>query len=448
MAVTFDEQSIKSAQDELNEIKSLAQLAEQDAQKESQQELTIDQEYELWRKNCHYMYDFVYESSLKWPSLSVQWFPDAQDSADGKDVETNLLLGTNTSGEEVEEVKSVCANLPIYITQKYQREHDQRPANTVTTRLKIKRKFDHYSSEVNRARYMPQNSKILASVSGTGTAYIYAQAESKKINKAPVLSLEYHKENAYGLDWSGFQQGCLLTGSDDKTVCLWDINGKPFSIDTQSENQTVSPLSVISSHTDIVNDVKWHKFDANLFGSVSDDKSLHIHDTRSPGKPSMKAENVSEQSVNAVSFSPFSRNLLAVGSSDATVGLLDLRNLDRKLHSMMGHSESVTTIEWSPHQDGFLASGSEDRRVIIWDVSRIGEEQNQDDADDGAPELFMMHAGHTSLVTDLSWHPNENMKWLLSSVSDNNMVQLWKISRNLTDPVDGWDSQDIDEELE
>ena len=28
----------------------------------------------------------------------------------------------------------------------------------------------------------------------------------------------------YGLAWSGFREGYLLSGSDDAQICLWDIN--------------------------------------------------------------------------------------------------------------------------------------------------------------------------------------------------------------------------------
>jgi hypothetical protein len=32
------------------------------------------------------------------------------------------------------------------------------------------------------------------------------------------------KLQGYGLAWSGFREGYLLSGSDDAQICLWDIN--------------------------------------------------------------------------------------------------------------------------------------------------------------------------------------------------------------------------------
>lgn len=95
----------------------------------------------------------------------------------------------------------------------------------------------------------------------------------------------------------------------------------------------------------------------------------------------------------------------------------------------MGHTEGITCMEFSPHNDGILATGGLDRRLILWDLFKIGEEQQQEDAEDGCPELFMIHAGHTAGVTDLSWCPFK--EWTIGSVADDNIVHLWEVSKGL-----------------
>lgn len=40
----------------------------------------------------------------------------------------------------------------------------------------------------------------------------------------PDLRLKGHKTEGYGLAWSPFCDGHLLSGSDDAQICLWDIS--------------------------------------------------------------------------------------------------------------------------------------------------------------------------------------------------------------------------------
>ena len=59
--------------------------------------------------------------------------------------------------------------------------------------------------------------------------------------------------------------------------------------------------------------------------------------------------------------------------------------LDSSLHL----SRTQIQIQWSPFHESVLASSGADRRVHVWDLSRIGEEQTQEDAEDGPPELLV-----------------------------------------------------------
>lgn len=57
-------------------------------------------------------------------------------------------------------------------------------------------------------------------------------------------------------------------------------------------------------------------------------------------------------------------------------------------------------MQWAPFDETILGSCSADRRVKVWSISRIGEEQTPEDAEDGPPELLFIHGGHTSRVGD------------------------------------------------
>lgn len=90
----------------------------------------------------------------------------------------------------------------------------------------------NHDGEVNRARYMPQNQFIIATK--TVSAEVYVFDYSKHPSKPPLdgvcnpeLRLRGHSSEGYGLSWSIFKQGFLLSGSDDAQICLWDINATP-----------------------------------------------------------------------------------------------------------------------------------------------------------------------------------------------------------------------------
>ena len=79
-------------------------------------------------------------------------------------------------------------------------------------------------------------------------------------------------------------------------------------------------------------------------------------------------------------------------------------------------------MQWSPHNETILASSGTDRRLHVWDLAKIGEEQNAEDAEDGPPELLFIHGGHTSKISDFSWNPTD--AWVICSVSEDNIMQV------------------------
>lgn len=228
-----------------------------------------------------------------------------------------------------------------------------------------------------------------------------------------------HTAQGYGLAWSPLTAGRLLSGSDDATVCMWDLTEAGLE---------VQALQIKRGHTSVVEDVAWSHHHSHVFGSVGDDMQLLIWDARdSSGGPSKKVAKAHENDINCVSFNPLNEFLLATGSTDSTVGLWDLRNMTQKVHSFEGHKSGVYQLDWAPFSETILASCSSDRRVHVWDLSRIGEEQSPEDAEDGPPELLFIHGGHTAKVSDFSWSRNE--EWVAASVSEDNILQIWQMVR-------------------
>lgn len=377
---------------------------------EGAQELTIKEEYQLWRKNCRYMYEFVTETALTWPSLTVQWLPEHQITADGA-IDLKLLLGTHTSGEDTNYLKVAGTQLPAP-------KATASSTSSTSSRIKITRKFQN-TAEINRARFMPQDPLLVATINGLGDIDLYNISDEDKSKKTSVAQFKPHTENGYGLSWSPFSKGHLLSSSDDKSIVITDVAAKSEIFKNTDANN------------DIVNDSKFHPLSENILGTVLEDNYTMIFDVRLGSKANPVIKYYSGElakGVNSLAFSTFSSNLLAVGNTNSNISLLDMRKM-KLLHTLMGHSGSITSLEFSPHKDGILASGSEDRRLIVWDLFKIGEEQAQEDAEDGCPELFMMHAGHTGSVMDLNWCPYKD--WTLASVADDNIVHLWEVGNSI-----------------
>lgn len=312
--------------------------------------------------------------------------------------EHRLLLGTNTSGKDKEYLIITRVNMPT--------RHDVNPrdynaelgdvgayGSTVDVfRWEVIQTIEH-PGEVNKARYMPQNPEIIASMVGdgsdtvkSGTVLIFDRTKHplKATGFNPQMQLVGHTKEGYGLSWNPKKEGTLASASNDKTVRVWNIKDG-F---TKANADKYPCERTLEHHTATVNDVEFHPTDPNMLASVSDDRTLQIIDLRA-NKPAIKIPAHSD-SVNCLQWHPKAsyNHAILTGSADNSIGLWDpRRGVKGKLHSFESHKSEVVRVEWNPHCDSMFASASYDRRVCIWDVSKIGTEQEQQDSEDAPPEM-------------------------------------------------------------
>jgi hypothetical protein len=104
---------------------------------------------------------------------------------------------------------------------------------------------------VCRARYMPQNSFIIATKSPNADVLVFEYSRHDSHPKdtvcRPELRLTGHTMEGYGLDWSPLQQGRIVSGGDDTKICIWDI-----APGASGKGSTVQPLTTLLSHTAVV----------------------------------------------------------------------------------------------------------------------------------------------------------------------------------------------------
>jgi len=390
----------------------------------------LSEEYECWKQATPFLYDIVLAKVLKWPSLTIEWLPEEYILADNS-ISKHILLGTHTSEQEpgagadpnhviIAEVNLPVDNVPMDCTSKYD---DDMNVSGNPARVEIEIMINH-PGEVNRARCLPQRSSIIATKTNYGDVLIFDYLKHPKKPKDEALKPEIilkkgRKSDGFGLSWNPIEEGIILSASYDHTISYWDIRQTTVS-------STLNALLTFKKHNDAVADVAWHPKHSDYFGSVGDDRKFMLWDMRKPNNLPAYQITAHEDTVNCLSFSPFSEFIFATGSNDKMVFIWDLRLLKTPIYILREHASKVGGVTWSPHSETVLCSFGDDRRINFWDLSKIGEQPvSYEDSDDGPPELIFIHGGHSNIISDFAWDSKE--QWLCGSVSDDNILQIWKV---------------------
>jgi histone-binding protein RBBP4 len=101
-------------------------------------------------------------------------------------------------------------------------------------KVTIVEKIQHYG-EINRARYCPANSNIIATSTSKGDINLYSMKEC-------IGKLVGHTSEGYGLCWNNINSNLLVSGQTDKRLCIWDIEKN------KQENQKIFPIFEILHH--------------------------------------------------------------------------------------------------------------------------------------------------------------------------------------------------------
>lgn len=174
----------------------------------------------------------MYSRALDWPSLTTQWLPDVQEIP-GRNFSTHrLIIGTHTSGEAPNHLEIAHINFPNKPPadpEDYDPEREEIGGHGSAKEkidFSINQKIVH-PGEVNKARYMPQNPNIIATMCNDGTALIFDRTKHPLMPKGnevkPQITLKGHTDEGYALDWNKYTEGQVLTGSGDETVKLWYV---------------------------------------------------------------------------------------------------------------------------------------------------------------------------------------------------------------------------------
>ncbi len=249
--------------------------------------------------------------------------------------------------------------------------------------------YSGHSGKVNAVAWSPDGKRI-ASGSDDKTVQVWDAFTGHKL-----VSYDGHSDRVYALGWS--PDGIYIAStSNDKTVQVWDAT-------------TGMTLVTCRGHSNWVNSVTWSP-NGMFIASASNDKTVRVWNATT-GVLLFTYRGHSFW-VNAAIWSPDSRRI-ASASSDKTVQIWDA-DTGRHSSTYRDHYSPVNTVAWSP-AGGRIASGEDDGTVKVWDTS--------------TGRKIFTHQGHSSAVNRVAWSPNAKR---IASGGNDKIVQVWDAASGKT----------------
>lgn len=201
---------------------------------------------------------------------------------------------------------------------------------------------------------------------------------SKLIEKAALTNSKISNLNQLppitSFDWNHFDNSHLITCSIDTTCTAWNLVKQSFVAKTQ-----------LIAHDSEVFDVKYISQNTNLFTSCSSDGSVRLFDLRNLEQSTIIYEdnNTSRSTPNKkllrLATSNYNPNqIAALQENSNNIIILDLRNIGTPILNLTNHSSTVNSIQWHPTQNKLL-SGGDDCQVLIYDLNNYNNSSSLPD---------------------------------------------------------------------
>lgn len=233
----------------------------------------------------------------------------------------------------------------------------------------------------------------IVSAGDNGVVKIWSYKEDDGTLSASIdakLELHGHKRSVDAIT-AHQPSNRILSASADSFVGLWSTKKSDAPHVPVSQQSTTTPnskrrklanadtapqrgpLSLMKGHTDCVSAAIFAPNDATIAYSTSWDHTLRTWDLITSAVVDTRTTSASLLSLTALP----TLNLLAAGSSDKYIALIDPRASATTIAAMTlrGHSNSVVALSPDPDSSYGLVSGSHDGTCRVWDIRSASSEK-------------------------------------------------------------------------
>lgn len=215
----------------------------------------------------------------------------------------------------------------------------------------------HHSKPAFGLKWNQIDKELLASTSSDGYAIIFNPS-------GKILRKFKHPAPAYGCDWSGFHKsGLLATGCHDGIVRIFDVS-----------KDSNKPLLELQGHTARAFGVCWSPLLKDRLASGSDDKTIRIWDTSSAGLSNPNSTIIligHTHNIRALAWSYEVPYILLSGSWDGTIRIWDIRAGGKCIHVITDHHADVYGLASHPSRPFVFTSSSRDTTLRFYSMDEI-----------------------------------------------------------------------------
>eukprot|EP01116_Phalansterium_solitarium_P012909 TRINITY_DN2963_c0_g1_i1.p1 TRINITY_DN2963_c0_g1~~TRINITY_DN2963_c0_g1_i1.p1 ORF type:complete len:1237 (+),score=444.65 TRINITY_DN2963_c0_g1_i1:142-3852(+) len=218
-----------------------------------------------------------------------------------------------------------------------------------TRKHQVLNRYAHHQDAIYTVAWNKLDANLFASCSKDQFCFVV------KID-GQIVQRYKHPRAAYGCDWNPHNKHQLVTGCQDGNVRVFDVS-----------LPATTAARVLSGHTARVFNTVWSPLLPNVLVSGSDDKTLRVWDARTGESKVLRGHT---NNVRAILWNPEIPWLLLSGSWDGTVRIWDTRTATQ-VDVVHDHHADVYGLASHPARPFIVASCARDTTLRLWNLENL-----------------------------------------------------------------------------